>query len=197
MDKLTTTLLTGAAMSALSVVPALAGAHPMMAVKTAHGAISMKGNTHYKTGIHNPGRTVFTVTFGNFTYTGARSTLYHKTVDVGPPFVWYTVSTGGHCVNYHFQHPKATKSTVAKIKVYTTKIHTTVHTTNGETVCSGTLTFYGPSYELKSMTATMDSFQMNDGAYFTTTTTTTGTKHKKKKHKYDEVGRENFKLLLH
>jgi len=86
MEKLTTTLLTGAAASALAVVPALAGQHgflPLghshgMAVKTAKG-IQFLNNLHHKTNVvHTPGGvktnfyTTYTFTTGfGFCYNGS------------------------------------------------------------------------------------------------------------------------------
>ena len=167
MDKLTTTLLTGAAMGALSVAPAMATTshHPMLAVKTSHGAISVRGNFHSKTDVHTPGVTRYTYTFPTtFKFTGNESTMYKNTVDL-QGIVWYTVSSGGHCVNLPGQKAHAIKDPDAKIKMHTSKVHVTL------SACTGTLTFYGPAYRLNNKNASSDTFQWLDKVRFTTTST--------------------------
>lgn len=94
MERLTTTLLTGAAMSALAVAPAMAGhiGHPItgprhdvlphgkslgLAVKTAHG-IKVFDILHQKTlvGLHGP-KTVKTNYYTTYTFTTANGFCYH------------------------------------------------------------------------------------------------------------------------
>lgn len=117
MEKLTTTLLTGAAMTALAVAPAMAGQHSFkpvghyrgIAVKTAQG-IKILDSLHQKTnvaGMHQPGKTNFYTTYtftthdgfcyhtvatcsGNRTwdYSGAFSTWYKQPKDLAGAVVW-------------------------------------------------------------------------------------------------------------
>lgn len=205
MDTLTKGLLAGTAVSALAVVPALAGQlhHPMLAMLTKNGAISLNGNSHFKSVVHTGGVSKTTI---NYTYTtcagfgsggcgktwhdtGNESTLYHKTVDLTGAVIFYTITAGGHCADYPGQKQKITaKPTHGKGTVYSSKAHETLSS------CTGTLTFYGPAYELKSKTSTTDSEAFKDYLTdkYTTSTTTTGTKHKKHKHKHELI--ENINI---
>ena len=198
MDSLTKTLLTSAALSALSVAPAMAATqshHPMLSLLTKNGAITLKGDSHFKSALHVGGAIKSTINYtattcGGFgTYgcgktwhaTGNESTLYKKTVDLATAVIFYEVSAGGHCVDYQPQAQKITaKPTNGKASLYSVKQHVTLSS------CTGTLTYYGPAYELKSKTATSDSEAIKDYLTDTYTTTTTGKKHKKKKHELIE-----------
>jgi len=199
MDKLTTTLLTGAALGALSFVPAVAGQshHPMLALLTKDGAVTVKGLSHFKTSMYNAGTkkytTIYTYTtkggFGSLgggkTWhdTGSEAELYKQTVDLTGAVIFYTITAGGHCADAPNQSAKITgKPSNGKGSVYSVKSKVNLG------VCTGTLTFYGPAYELKSKTATQDNESFTDTAKDTVTTTTTGTKHKHNKYKFtDEI----------
>ncbi|MBV9571867.1 MAG: hypothetical protein JO056_11560 [Alphaproteobacteria bacterium] len=201
MDKLTTTLLTGAALTAFAAAPAAAGGWhlpkhmPKMAVMTAKGAIVIGDKKHQKTlvanGSHHPSTFTFTFTYYSTNFTFAASTAYKTPKQLGG-FAWYTVSSGGHCVNFVPQKAKAVAlGGNGKAKVTTFKSHVTIGS------CTGTLTFYSPQYTLKSKVATSSNVDLNDIAQvktsYTTTTTTAGGKHKKHKHK----NKYNFKGGLH
>src|SRR5215469_2708826 len=166
MDKLTTTLLTGAALGALSVAPAMATTHhPMLAVRTAHGAMTVRGIVHSKTSIHTPGVVKYTFTFPTtFKFTGNESTMYKNPIDL-QGIAWYTVSSGGHCVDIPGQKAHAILDPNAKIKMHTSKAHITV------SACTGTLTFYGPAYRLNNKNASSDTFKWLDKVRYTTTST--------------------------
>lgn len=185
MNNLMKTLLAGAALTALSAAPALAGSRPVLLVP--HGIKVTSGAVHYKTHIQSPGRTVVTLTLPSEAFTGNRSTMYKKTKDLAPGETWLTVTANGqHCSDFTGkvgQKETFSKDKNAKIKAYTYKspgTHT-FFTSNGATGhCTGTLTLYAPAYELKSKTAATDTFDGFDAVRFTTTTTTTGKMHKNK-----------------
>jgi hypothetical protein len=201
MGKLTTTLLTGVALIALSAAPALAGFPPVLLAK--NGIRGVTGTVHYKTDIHNPGMTVITETLPSETFTGNHSTMYKKTKNLVPGETWLTLTANGqHCYDFtgsSGQKESFSKDANAKIAAYTYKsagTHT-YFTTNGATGhCTGTLTLYAPAYELKSKIATRDAFDGYDAVKFTTTTTTTGTKHKKKKHKFELKAKEPWTINI-
>ena len=98
MDKLTTTLLTGAAASALAVVPALAGQHQHLPLGHSHGiafktakGIQFLNNLHSKTNVlHTPGGTK-TNYYTTYTFT------------TGFGFCWHTSSScyGSRTWNYN------------------------------------------------------------------------------------------------
>jgi hypothetical protein len=200
MNRLTTTLLTGAALIALSAAPTLAISSPVL-LKT--GMKGVTGAIHYKTNIHTPGLTVVTETLPSETFTGNHSTMYRKTKNLAPGEVWLTITANGqHCSNFTGgagQKAKNSKDANAKIAVYTYKsagTHT-FFTSNGATGhCTGTLTIYAPAYELKSKTAMTDAFDGLDAIRFTTTTTTTGTKHRKKKHRFEFIAKEPWTINI-
>lgn len=201
MDRLTTTLLAGAALIAFSAAPTLAVSRPALLIHNGNRAVS--GTLHYKTDVHNPGRTVATLTLPSETFTGNRSTMYRKTKNLTPGETWLTVtSKGQHCSDFtgsHGQKESFSKDHNAKIKAYTYKspgTHT-FYTSKGATGhCTGTLTLYAPAYELKSRSATTDAFDGYDAVKFTTTTTTTGTMHKKKKHKFEDRAKEPWTINI-
>ncbi|HEY3638104.1 MAG TPA: hypothetical protein VGK90_08110 [Rhizomicrobium sp.] len=200
MDSLTKTLLTGAAVSAFAVAPAVAGqAHgPRLAMLTNHGVVALKGTVHSKTVVKTPGTTKITSVFtyttrGGFGSQGGGKTwqdagnetaLYKQTAALTGAVIFYTVTAGGHCADAPDQKAKITgKPTNGKGSVYSTKVFASIPGT-----CTGTLTYYGPAYELKSKTATSDNEGFTDTAKDTVTTTTTGTKHKHNKFKFtDEI----------
>jgi hypothetical protein len=99
MDKLSTTLLTGAAMSALTVAPAMAGIHvpghdhlPLgqshgMAVKTAKG-VQFLNNLHSKTNVlHTPGG-VKTNFYTTYTFTTGFGFCYHTVATCSGSRTW-------------------------------------------------------------------------------------------------------------
>lgn len=199
MGKLTTTLLTGAALIALSVAPA--GAKPALLIKSGLKVVS--STMHYKTDINNPGRTVVTLTLPSETFTGNHSTMYKKTKDLTPGEVWLSLTANGaHCFNAtgkNGQKASFTKDHNAKIKAYTYKspgTHTYFTSKGATGHCTGTLTLYAPAYELKSKTATNDAFDGYDAIRFTTTTTTTGTKHKKNKNRFEFRAKEPWTINI-
>jgi len=199
MNKLTTTLLAGAALTALTAAPVLA--KPALLIH--NGVKVVTATLHYKTDVQNPGRTVITETLPSEVFTGNRSTMYKKTKNLTPGETWLTVtSKGEHCFDFTGatgQKETFSKDSNARIKAYSYKsagTHT-FFTTNGATGhCTGTLTLYAPAYELKSQTAATDSFDGFDTVKFTTTTTTTGTKHKQKKNKFELRAKEPWTINI-
>lgn len=199
MYKLTTTLLTGAALIALSAAPALAT--PALLIK--NGIKVASATIHYKTDINDPGRTVITETLPSEAFTGNRSTMYKKTKDLAPGETWLSVTANGkHCFDFtgtSGQKEKFSKDGNAKVAVYTYKsagTHTFFTSKGATGHCTGTLTLYAPAYELKSKTASNDTFDGYDAVKFTTTTTTTGTKHKKNKNKFELIAKEPWTINI-
>jgi hypothetical protein len=199
MGKLTTNLLTGAALIALSAAPA--AAKPVLLIKD--GIRVASSTMHYKTNINSPGPTVVTLTLPSETFTGNHSTMYKKTKDLTPGEVWLSLTANGnHCSNAtgkNGQKASFTKDMNAKIKAYTYKspgTHTYFTSKGASGHCTGTLTLYAPAYELKSKTATTDAFDGYDAIRFTTTTTTTGTKHKKHKNKFEFRAKEPWTINI-
>jgi len=92
-----------------------------------------------------------------------------------PGGTWFTVTSGGHCASVPGQKIHATKDPHARIKVYTSKKHLSL------SICTGTLTLYGPAYRLNDKNATTDSFRFSDEEKYTTTSSGG------KKHKYDKT----------
>jgi len=128
MDKLTATLLTGAAMGALSVVPAMAGSThgPVLGlkapghaptnsksfgllIKSAHGMVVLPGGLHGKSTNVNPktNKVTYTDTLADYSYTEPRATWYHVSQDIKNGEVWYseteTYSTVGSVFQYHIK----------------------------------------------------------------------------------------------
>jgi hypothetical protein len=199
MDKLTTTLLAGAAIAALSAAPVLA--KPALLI---HNGIKVVTATiHYKTDVQNPARTVITETLPSEVFTGNRSTLYKKTKNLTPGETWLSVTAQGkHCFDFtgtSGQKETFSKDSNAKVKAYTYKsvgTHTFFTTKGATGHCTGTLTMYAPAYELRSKIAATDSFDGFDAVKFTTTTTTTGTKHRQKKHRFELRAKEPWTINI-
>ena len=199
MGKLTTTLLTGAALIALSA--ASAEAKPVLLDR--NGLKVTSSTMHYKTDINGSPITVVTLTLPSETFTGNHSTMYKKTKDLAPGEVWLTLTANGaHCSNAtgkNGQKAKFSKDPNARIKAYTYKspgTHTFFTSQGATGHCTGTLTLYAPAYELKSKTATADTFDGYNAIRFTTTTTTTGTKHKKHENKFEFVAKEPWTINI-
>lgn len=163
MDNLTKTLLTGAAVSALAAVPAMAGVH--LAVSQGHNGLRLAGSTHYKSSFAPTKATNVTQTV-TYTFTGHESTMYHKAVLLGHPNGWITETSGmpGVCQTIPGQKAKASKDPHAKIKAYAASTHVTVaSTTGGFPGCTGTVLQYQPKYTLKDKNATQDTFVFTIG----------------------------------
>lgn len=156
MDNLTKTLLTGAAISALAAVPAMAGVH--LAVSQGHNGLVLAGSTHYKSNFAPKKATNVTETV-TFTYTGHESTMYHKAVLLGHPNGWITETAGmpGVCQTIPGQKAKSSKDNHAKVKAHVSSVHVTVaSTTGGFPGCTGTVLQYQPNYTLKDKKAKQD-----------------------------------------
>lgn len=147
-------LLAGAAISALSISSAFAGAMPEVHLASTAGnkAIHLKSSTigHNKTNVRQPGgKSHYTVTItfsGNF----ATSTAYKNPIPL-PAYTWYSPAT---CTEATHEKITYTKSSHAKIQKTTS--------TGSISGCTGTtFTFYGGNYTLKDKKASSDSFTGN------------------------------------
>lgn len=147
-------LLAGAAISALSIASATAGAMPEVHLASTMGnkAIHLKSSTigHNKTQVRQPGgkgHYTVTLTFsGNFN----TSTAYKNPIPL-PAYTWYSPST---CTEAAKEKMKYTKDSHAKIQKTTS--------TGSISGCTGTtFTFYGGNYILKDKNAKSDSFTGN------------------------------------
>jgi len=147
-------LLAGAAISALSIASASAGAMPEIHLASTIGnkAIHLKSSTigHSKTQVRQPGKKshyTVTLTFsGNF----ATSTAYKNPIPL-PAYTWYSSAT---CTEASHEKIKYTKDSHAKIQKTTS--------TGSISGCTGTtFTFYGANYILKDKKASSDSFTGN------------------------------------
>lgn len=147
-------LLAGAAISALSIASASAGAMPEIHLASTIGnkAIHLKSSTigHSKTQVRQPGKkNNYTLTFtfsGNF----ATSTAYKNPIPL-PAYTWYNSNT---CTEAAKEKIKYTKDSHAKIQKTTS--------TGSISGCTGTtFTFYGGNYILKDKKAASDSFTGN------------------------------------
>ena len=157
MDKLTKTLLAGAALSAIIAAPAVASVH--LAVANGHNPLVLQnGSQHYKS--HYTGGKAQNVTVtATYTFTGHESTMYHKAVLLGHPNGWITATTGqpGVCQTIPGQKAKSSKDNHAKVKAYSASQHVTVSaTTGGFPGCTGTVVQYQPNYTLKDKHASQD-----------------------------------------
>jgi hypothetical protein len=212
MDKLTTALLTGAAMTALSVAPAMAGSthqhqHALIPVGQHPGlAMIVKGVAHYKTPTSKPGEVDYTFTYSTtFNFSGARSTMLEQVKDLGPGVLWYSYSSacGSTACTYHFfDSPKQkwkAKDPNAKIKAFSSFLVTQFHftTTYGfKYNYYTTFTYRGPAYELENASISSDNFVWHDNVKFTTSYTTS-VKHKLKKTKYDYTANMKHHVAIH
>lgn len=151
MNKLTKTLLAGAALGALAAAPALASAG--LTAGSGHNPLIVNGSVHGKTPAAGGKYTDVTTTV-NFTYTGHESTMYHKAVNLGHADGWLTYTTGmaGVCQTIPGQKAKAKKDPHAKIKTDTISTHVSL------SACTGTVQQYEPVYTLEDKHATQDTF---------------------------------------
>jgi hypothetical protein len=166
----TKTLLAGAALCALCSAPALAGA-PSVHLATS-GFDSPSKMIHSKTHGGNPNNTDVTLTY-SFTAQLSASADYHVPIQ----FIQYTWQNTATCIP-----PKHENFEIVPRKSATAKI--SVGTTTGPTsACpSSTFTFYGPLFDLRSMTATADSF--------------TGALEAKKYFRYNYTLNENWAITI-
>jgi len=177
MDMLTKSLLTGAAVSALAAVPAMATVH--MAGSNSNALVLHNGSHHSKTAVGS--KTAPTTTYSNVTqtssafYTGNESTMYKKKVTLYPGG-WYTYTPSGACSSIPGQKGTHSKDKNAKIKKKTVQV--AVSTSH----CHATVSQIEPIYKLHNNKISSDSF------VFTVSKkkwTTTGGGHYNLKANYD------------
>jgi hypothetical protein len=160
MDNITKTLLSGAAISALAAVPAMAAGHaPNMHVAGARiASLNVKYlGSHYKTDIRDPKKVTHVTTDFTFTGTLHESTAYKHAVTLWKEG-WFTrtgTTSASKCITAPNEKAKFKKTKHAKIKAVavtgTVSIPTFCASNTGQT-------FYGPQYTLKDKNATSDSF---------------------------------------
>lgn len=144
----TKTLLAGAALCALCAAPALARTAPSIHLATS-GFDSPSKLVHVKSnaGADKTGHLTLTYSFS--------ASLSSADYKVPVQFIQYTWQDTATCIppaNEGMKITKSKKDMTAKIGVGTS--------TGPTSACpSSTFTFYGPLYELKSKTATSDSFK--------------------------------------
>ncbi|HEY3638109.1 MAG TPA: hypothetical protein VGK90_08135 [Rhizomicrobium sp.] len=142
------TLLGGVALCALATAPALAAKAPNFHLGgMVSRAITMhSGATHTKTTIRDPKYTNLTSTV---TFTGTISEAgYYKNPVLLWSEAWFYGSCGGEVPNE--KGKTIVQGTAGRVKAGTV--------TGNSSSCNGDFTFYGPLYDLKSKTATSDSF---------------------------------------
>jgi hypothetical protein len=143
------TLLAGAALCALATAPALASAPNFhLAGMTARSITMHNGSMHSKSAIRDPGYTNFTETV---TFAGTISeTGFYKNPVLAWAEIWLYSSCGAAVPN---------EKGKAVVKPKNGKVSAGSLTGTASGCTNGTVyTFIGPVYELKSKTATSDSF---------------------------------------
>ena len=236
MEKLTTTLLTGAAMSALAVAPATAGGHHFvvnrLVAKTAKGVIVLNNipfkktmlpgkvkytytctwTTHlgcYSASFYSRYKTYYGLGANVFDSSGARSTWLKQVHDLPLADTWESGACTYHSASnketcYFRDSPnskwKATpKASHGRVKAYSQTTHRSYHYTYSTGFVINeytTLTWRGPAYELRSSTASSDSFTWNNSTHTTYTYTCTNSKGKKKmcKEEFIDTAKVNNSL---
>jgi hypothetical protein len=149
MDNLSKVLLSGVALSAVAAVPANAGQF------VTNSPLKFHGMVHHKTGVAHVGHQASTFTFTYSTtihYSLHHSTALNVTYDL-LAIGFITATSGGQCANFYPKNKVKIAKPVglkAKAKAYAVTGHT-AFTFGGGTYCKGgTITFYGPTYELKA-----------------------------------------------
>jgi len=153
MDKITTTLLSGAAIGVLAV-PALAA--PNMHISGVHALNVKYLGVHSKTRIHDPKVQHVTSTL-TFSAALNESTAYKNAITLWGEG-WFSrtgTSSTSKCITAPNETAKFQKTSHAKVKPVAT---TGTVSIPGYCAANAGQTFYGPQYTLKDKNATGDSF---------------------------------------
>lgn len=160
MENITKTLLSGAAISALAAVPAMAAGHaPNMHVAGARNAsLNVKYlGTHYKTDIKDPKKVTHVTTSFSFTGTLHESTAYKNAITLWHEG-WFTrtgTTSASKCITAPNETAKFRKTAHARVKPVAVTGSVSIA---GFCALNTGQTFYGPQYTLKDRNATSDSF---------------------------------------
>jgi len=211
-------------MSAFAVAPAMANVHfPAgkvpngntksfgLAIHQGHSWVFLPGGFHAKTNLgKGPKKHKYTYidTLANYTLSASRATWYKQTHSSLGGEVWYSEScvynsVSGiytcHVYNAPGQTQKASKDSNAKIKSHVAAtLHNSLHTVTtyygGRERFYTTLTYFGPTYDLKNNSIASDSFNFNDNlVYNFTYTNTCG----KQQYITTDTARLNYKIDFH
>jgi len=154
MNKLTMVLLASSAIAVVASAPGMAAVH--MVGSNNNALVLENGSTHNKTTFNKSPYNTKTYTnvtsTSNRTYTGHKSTLYKKKVDLGH-VGWLTYTNGKTvCHSIPGQKAKASKDKNAKIK------GKLVQTFVSGSKCKGTVSQFDVNYELKNKKVAQDKF---------------------------------------